>query len=751
MTTPPAMLPPGLKLPPGLSSSSVPTLQHYNRHLASLCEQRADEAAKQAFLNMKAQNIQPNTDTYINYISVLAKAENTREILTVFQEMVERKIILPSNLYETISRLFNQHLKALCASSFQPQEILSKLETVGLPLNIHLFTSCLSIYASRPQPHTPQDRYDVLEILGKMKKLDLEPNEVTKNVLRKFPDLEGSWSVRSESSRITLAPSKSPPAKRLATNVSLQHEHLPDSEKTLLLVEDMFRYTPLSDPPDSSPELIRYNKQLAQAAKTENLEEALRIFSDILDRKLEPDVRTYTSYILVLLKANREEEALTTFESMKQRGIQPDATIRKTFLDYYHFKIPKLTESKNRQGIEQLVTKIQDIGLIPNKFTHTYLAQAYISLEDASSIYKMIEEIEKRLLPPSVTLFHVLISFFWKRREFDMVKRIICFMNESGFLVNPKKLQLPNSTEDKENLNARSSPDPDLKFFDLLSFLDTTENQIHIQELHHLIELNYKLHLTLSQKDYFSAVQFMLRHPALFRVTQEKEAYHLLLWCYIRRDTTEEIFDILTLLPELKQEQVLNLDIGFALIEHFFKQKDPKSAFEIAKRMHQAQCLTDIYHYNYLLALFVNRRESQAAWTIFGFMKEKGLKFNTLTLHLLLDLYVLEKQFDEAANLFNVTWPNYQPAKRGSNDLLECYNCSLGYALTLILQYVNKNPNFQRFFILTEKKPGYLPSKSVKWRIEDDLKVFIQKHLHLTIDDTTNQRGLLRVENKRTM
>lgn len=735
---PTLMPPPGLKLPPGLPSALSPSVQH----LAQLQQQNTYKATQSVFAEVNVQDPKLQIATNCGVIATLADQAHVQTILNIFKEMILDNTILHPSLHQRISILFTNHLKIL-SKFYSPLDILSDLKAVGVPPHINLYTTCLSIYADR------RDVRGVNLTKGIIQDEKLQLTDVTLNVLRKFSRMNGLTEQMSEERRIVSFSPKSPPVQRCTPSHGAlsQCSQLSHSENTLLSVETTFSYIPLKNSPDSHshPSLIPYNINLAQATKDGNLEEASRIFSDLLAKQLVPDVRTYTSYILALLKADQEEKALHTFESMKQKRIQPDATIRKTFLDYYHLKIKKLAESKDSQSIEQLVSRIHDVGLKPNELTYDALIQAYVSLEDISSLLKMLEKIEKDTILLTATLFHRLISFFWIRGEFSMVKRIICQMNQRGFLVNSKKLTLLKSIENKENANSSPSLEPDLKFFQLLNFLDA-DQQDYINKLRDLIELNNKLNLDLRRKNYSSAINIVLQHPAHFQATHKQEAYDVLLWCSIRRKQPAEVFDILNLLSE--QRMMLSLRTGFALVEFFFKHQDPQSAFKVAERMHTTQLLTCIGDYNYLLAVFVNRREIQDAWTIFNFMQENRLKLNTLTYHLLLDLYVLEEKFEKAENLLNERLPT-SIAKRNSVDLLECYNCSVGYACMLVYKYVKDNKDFRFFFISTKEKTGYRPGKSVIWRIEDSLKVFIQKHLDLTLVDV-DQPGVLRVENKRT-
>lgn len=74
--------------------------------------------------------------------------------------------------------------------------------------------------------------------------------------------------------------------------------------------------------------------------------------------------------------------------------------------------------------------------------------------------------------------------------------------------------------------------------------------------------------------------------------------------------------------------------------------------------------------------------------------------------------YVLENRFDKAEQLFNESWPNYTFDKRKDLDLLKCYNCTVGYAHTLVRRYIKKREHFNRFFISTEETTSYCPSRS---------------------------------------
>ncbi|XVF61837.1 hypothetical protein PTKIN_Ptkin08bG0165700 [Pterospermum kingtungense] len=98
------------------------------------------------------------------------------------------------------------------------------------------------------------------------------------------------------------------------------------------------------------PDVVCYTVLIDQYCRTNNLQDAIRIFDEMIDTGLEPDNVTYTALISGYCRRGYVEKAVTLVDEMSSRGIQPDSHTISTLEHYGILKAMRIMRRKELCG-----------------------------------------------------------------------------------------------------------------------------------------------------------------------------------------------------------------------------------------------------------------------------------------------------------------------------------------------------------------------------------------------------------------
>ncbi|EFH69046.1 hypothetical protein ARALYDRAFT_888782 [Arabidopsis lyrata subsp. lyrata] len=96
---------------------------------------------------------------------------------------------------------------------------------------------------------------------------------------------------------------------------------------------------------DVKPDVVYYTVLIAQQCKIQNLQEAERIFAEMIESGLEPDVVPYTALIAGCCRNGFVHKAVTLMQEMWEKGIEPT----KASLSAVHYAILKAKRLRSRK------------------------------------------------------------------------------------------------------------------------------------------------------------------------------------------------------------------------------------------------------------------------------------------------------------------------------------------------------------------------------------------------------------------
>lgn len=90
------------------------------------------------------------------------------------------------------------------------------------------------------------------------------------------------------------------------------------------------------------PDVTCYTVLIDNHCKSDNLQDAIVLFDEMIDRGLEPDTVTYTALLCGYCSQGNVDRAVTLVNEMSFKGIQPDAR----FMSVLHHGILKAKKVK---------------------------------------------------------------------------------------------------------------------------------------------------------------------------------------------------------------------------------------------------------------------------------------------------------------------------------------------------------------------------------------------------------------------
>ncbi|KAI5018306.1 hypothetical protein ZWY2020_043194 [Hordeum vulgare] len=174
-----------------------------------------------------------------------------------------------------------------------------------------------------------------------------------------------------------------------------------------------------------TPDLGSYTALLLAWCNVRNLVEAGRVWNEMLEKGMKPDVVVHNTMIEGLLRGQRRPEAVKMFELMKAKGPPPNVWTY-TMLIRDHCKRGKMDMAM--RCFEQM----QEDGCQPGVATYTCLLVGYGNAKRMDRVAAMLEEMSQKGCPPDGRTYNALIKLLTNRNMPDDAARIYKKMISKG-------------------------------------------------------------------------------------------------------------------------------------------------------------------------------------------------------------------------------------------------------------------------------------------------------------------------------
>jgi len=196
-------------------------------------------------------------------------------------------------------------------------------------------------------------------------------------------------------------------------NFLCEHNHVEEAEHLSIGKDSIF-----------SPDTKAFNILLTGWCKRRAWQECKRFWKEAKEiDSFCPNLFSYSIFMDVLAKAGNPKKALRLFEEMEERGIQPDVTV-------YNILIHVLGQADRVNESLQVMHKMLEIGCRPNVMTYNSLIRNLCIAGRMHKAYQLLEQMVHQRCIPNATTYHYFFSKLRRPKEtlelFDRMVRNGC-------------------------------------------------------------------------------------------------------------------------------------------------------------------------------------------------------------------------------------------------------------------------------------------------------------------------------------
>ncbi|XP_072953760.1 pentatricopeptide repeat-containing protein At3g18110, chloroplastic isoform X1 [Typha angustifolia] len=173
------------------------------------------------------------------------------------------------------------------------------------------------------------------------------------------------------------------------------------------------------------PDTITYNTLISACSRRSNLEDAVRIFDDMVVSQCQPDLWTYNAMVSLYGRCGMVGEAESLFDELGEKGFAPDAVTYNSLL--YAFAREGNVEKVERVCDEMARTGFKKDEITYNTIIHMYGKQGRLDL--ALSLY---DDMKSEGCTPDAVTYTVLVDSLGKAGRITEAGKVMTEMVESG-------------------------------------------------------------------------------------------------------------------------------------------------------------------------------------------------------------------------------------------------------------------------------------------------------------------------------
>jgi pentatricopeptide repeat protein len=153
-------------------------------------------------------------------------------------------------------------------------------------------------------------------------------------------------------------------------------------------------------------------------------ENARKLFDEMVERGIEPDVPSYTALIDALCRGGNVAQAQAQLKDMQvSRGLVPDAATYGPFLR-------SACTAKDARAALRVLDRMLARDLTPNVFTYNAVIRLLCEMGEIDEAYNILCEMDRRGEKPDVWSYNTLLSAHCKLKEVNKALRLISRMDK---------------------------------------------------------------------------------------------------------------------------------------------------------------------------------------------------------------------------------------------------------------------------------------------------------------------------------
>ncbi|GAV59855.1 PPR domain-containing protein/PPR_1 domain-containing protein/PPR_2 domain-containing protein/PPR_3 domain-containing protein [Cephalotus follicularis] len=176
-------------------------------------------------------------------------------------------------------------------------------------------------------------------------------------------------------------------------------------------------------------EVVLYNVTMKVFRKCKDLERAEKLFDEMLDRGVKPDIITFSTIISCARISGFPEKAVEWFEKMPSYGCEPDEVTNSAMIDAY-----------GRAGNVDMALSLYDRARTEkwriDPLTFSTLIKMYVVSGNYDGCLNVYEEMKALGVKPNIVIYNSLIDAMGRAKRPWQAKNIYKEMTDNGFTAN---------------------------------------------------------------------------------------------------------------------------------------------------------------------------------------------------------------------------------------------------------------------------------------------------------------------------
>lgn len=574
-------------------------------------------------------------------------------------------------------------------------------------------------------------------------------------------------------------------------NQVVDHNHKRDTGFTKVQHK---RQTGRQREPRLDKKLLSYNQELAAAKDDYKLAE--KIFEELKQHQLKPDIYSYNSLLLPFVKNRLVDKAEDIFKMMQEDGIQPNAVTFNTLLDLYVKMLDKAAilnllaqreafglphdyitynmllnyhvQIHDENGALDILQEMQAKGCKPNKVTYTTLMKFYVVTHNGQKAVDIIKLMKRNGVEIDCLAYKTLLTLYVKQGDEPAALRVFKKMKKNGVqpdAMSVKMLMLLYlSKEDGEAaldaLKGRTEAgvvQHEVRTYNtLLSFFVKTHNRAAIIDV--LKEMQAAgqqpdectYHTLISLLTHYSntgnedAAKELFNQMPENGVQRDVIAYTIMINLFVQKDEDHAAIEIF---EQMQANGVQPNEVTYnTLVNLYVRTGDGELALMVLNQMLEAGCKPNQVTFTTLLNFYVKMKDQKAALKVVEQMEKEG-NLDEITVQVIIDYYVEAKLLKKADLLFDSFFQSSFTVKsEKGKDMLDCHDWSSGAACMIVRKYLKSSDRKNSFYIVTGV--GLHSRSKLKYEMKHKVIQFLEEFYPHYIWKETDIFGRFLVEKK---
>ncbi|XP_078157670.1 pentatricopeptide repeat (PPR) superfamily protein [Carex rostrata] len=179
------------------------------------------------------------------------------------------------------------------------------------------------------------------------------------------------------------------------------------------------------------PDRITYNTLISACTHNSNLEDAMKVFDEMLKSECHPDLWTYNAMISVYGRCSMAQEAERLFHELGVNGFKPDAVT-------YNALLSAFAKVGDAVKVEKVCNEMVQAGFKKDEITYNTIINMYGRKGHLDTALHMYNDMKLDGCDPDVVTYTVLIDLLGKADRVSEASEVMSRMVEAGLKPNVK-------------------------------------------------------------------------------------------------------------------------------------------------------------------------------------------------------------------------------------------------------------------------------------------------------------------------